>query len=83
MVAWSKNLNSSTIFAQAPTPDEKLAAREYQIGLYVSSLHLGFIKASPKGERAVSCYKVDQPIASLPSFCNVHLLQTALTEREN
>jgi len=34
MVAWSKRMNGSTILEQAPTPDEKLAAREYQTDLY-------------------------------------------------
>ena len=40
-----------------------------------SSLHLFLVEASPMREKAVSCYKMDQLVASLPSFRSVYRLQ--------
>ena len=39
-----------------------------------SSLFLCFVEASPTVEKAVSCYKADQLVASLPSFRSIWLL---------
>ena len=50
---------------QGATPDVKVPNQ------LASSLHLCFIKASPKVEKAVMCYKADRLITSLPSFCSI------------
>ena len=38
------------------------------------SLFSCFVEASPTVEKAISCYKADQLVASLPSFSSVQLL---------
>ena len=45
--------------------------QSYLPGGTASSLRLCFVKASPTVEKAVSCYKANQLIASLPSFHNI------------
>ena len=50
-------LNGSTIPAQGPTLDAKLAAMGQN--RLASSVHPCFIEASPTVEKAVSCYKAD------------------------
>ena len=54
---------------QGPTPYAKLTAMGLN-GL-ASSVRPWFIKASPTVEKAVSCYKADQLVASLLSFRTV------------
>ena len=64
-------LNGSTIPAQGPTPDAKLAAMgQNQLA---SSVHPCFIEASPTVEKAISCCKADWLIASLLSFLCIQL----------
>ena len=62
-------LNGSTIPVQGPTPrmGSKLPGCMYRI---VASC---FVEASPTVEKAVSCYKADRLVASLPSFRSVQL----------
>ena len=64
-------LNGSTIPAQGPTSDAKLAAMGRN--RLASSIHPCFIEASPTVEKAVSWYKADWLIASLLSFCRIQL----------
>ena len=71
------HLNGSTISAQGPTPDAKLAAMGLN-GLASSVCQL-FVKASPTVAKAASCYKADRLVASLLSFCSV---QSLLAVRE-
>ena len=59
-------LNGSTIPAQEPTLDVKLAAMG--LNWLASSVCFCFIKASPTVEKAISCYKADRLVASLQSF---------------
>ena len=63
----------STIPPQGPTPDVKVI---YQLALnrLASSLRPCFIEARPTMEKAVTCYKVDWLIASLPSFCCISVV---------
>ena len=67
-----KCLNGSTIPEQRPTPDAKLAAMGPN--RLASSVSPCFVEASPTVEKAVSCYKANQLVASLLSFCSVQSL---------
>ena len=66
-VARRKVLDWVNYPAQVPTPDAKLAARGYQIGL-----HRHFVRDSSRPaqqwKKGASCYKADWLVASLPSF---------------
>ena len=42
------------------------------------SVHLCFVEASPTVEKAVSCYKADRLVASLPSFRSIQLSLAAV-----
>ena len=68
-VTWRKILNGSTIPMQGATPDAKLAVMGPN--RLASSVRPRFIEASPIVEKAISCYKADQLVASLLSFCSV------------
>ena len=57
-----------TIPAQGPTPDAKLAAMQGVPNRLASSLRPCFVEASLTVEKAVSCYKADWLVASLPIF---------------
>ena len=71
-VTQKRCLNGSTIPTQGPTPGANLAAMgQNQLALSVRQC---FIKASPTVEKVVSCYKADQLVASLLSFCSVQSL---------
>ena len=59
-------MNGSTIPAQGPTPDAKLAAKVYRI-----DLHRRFVEASRTVEKA----KTDRLVTMLPSFHSVCHLQ--------
>jgi len=61
----------STIPAQGPTPDAKLAAMQGVPNRLASSLRPCFVEASLTVEKAVSCYKADRLVASLTSFRSV------------
>ena len=58
---------------QGPRPVAKLAARGYPNRL-ASSLRSCFVEASPTVEKAVTCCKADQLVASLPSFYSIQSL---------
>ena len=74
-VTQRKCLNGSTTCTpvKGPTPDAKLPARGYQCRLALS-LRPCFLEASPTVEKAVSCYKADQLVASLQSFVSTQSL---------
>ena len=75
VVTWRRCLNGSTIPVEGPTPwmRSKLPGCMYRI---VASC---FVEASLTVEKAVSCYKADQLVASLPSFRSV---QSSLAVRK-
>ena len=72
-------LNGSTIPPQGPTPDVKVIYQLVALNRLASSLRPCFVEARPTMEKAVTCYKVDWLVASLPSFC---CIQSSLPVRE-
>ena len=70
-------LSGSTIPTQGSPLDVMLAAM--RLNELASSVRPWFIEASPTAEKAVSCYKADQLIALLLSFCSI---QSSLAVRE-